>query len=96
MAIIKKYAEQIKQDLSSFATYVVDSAPNSFYFKITEFKDTFTGGKNGFLIEGTPHLMESTEIKIQILDVEGNPVYNEAGIGVPQYASGVSPAALRT
>ncbi|MEY4333304.1 MAG: hypothetical protein RLZZ196_2047, partial [Bacteroidota bacterium] len=96
MAIIKKYADgQITtgtpvQLLSSYGTFVVDTNPNSTYFKITEFKDTFTGGKNGFLIEGSPHLMESTEIKIQIIDVDGNPVYYEPGNGVPEYYEGLS------
>ena len=90
MAVIKKFAEVLNQDLSSFATFIVDTNPNSQYFKITEFKDTFTGGKNGFLIEGSEHLKESTEIKIQILDVDGNPIYYEPGNGVPEYYEGTS------
>jgi hypothetical protein len=96
MAIIKKYADGQTtagtpvQRLSSFGTFLVDNNPNSTYFKITEFKDTFTGGKNGFLIEGSPHLMETTEIRVQILDVAGNPVYYEPGNGVPEYYEGLS------
>jgi hypothetical protein len=90
MAIIKKFAENLTQPLTSFGTFLVDTNPNSTYFKITEFKDTFTGGKNGFLIEGSEHLMESTEIKIQILDVNGNPIYYEPGNGVPEYYEGTS------
>ncbi len=90
MAIIKKYGETLTQNLSSFQTYLVDDNPNSTYFKITEFKDSFTGGKNGFLIEGSEHLKETTEIKVQILDVEGNPIYYEPGNGVPEYYEGTS------
>jgi hypothetical protein len=90
MAIIKKYAEVLTQPLSSYVTFVNDDAPNSTYFRITEFKDTFTGGKNGFLIEGSEHLKETTEIKLQILDVEGNPVYYEPGNGIPEYYEGNS------
>ena len=90
MAVIKKYAETLTQNLTSFQTFLVDTAPTSTYFRITEFKDTFTGGKNGFLIEGSQHLMESTEIKIQILDVNGNAIYYEPGNGVPEYYEGVS------
>jgi hypothetical protein len=90
MAIIKKFAETLTQPLTSFGTFLVDTNPNSTYFKITEFKDSFTGGKNGFLIEGSEHLMESTEIKIQILDVNGNPIYYEPGNGVPEYYEGTS------
>jgi hypothetical protein len=90
MAIIKKFAENLTQPLTSFGTFLVDTNPTSTYFKITEFKDTFTGGKNGFLIEGSEHLMESTEIKIEILDVAGNPIYYEPGNGVPEYYEGTS------
>jgi len=68
MARIKKYSPE--QKLSSFQTLILDENPNSDYFRITEFKDTFTGGKNGFLIEGSQYLKESTEIKIELLDVE--------------------------
>ena len=90
MARIKKYAEVLTQNLTNYQTYVVDLNPNSTYFRITEFKDTFTGGKNGFLIEGSEHLKETTEIKIEILDVDGNPIYYEPGNGVPEYYEGVS------
>jgi hypothetical protein len=88
MARIKKYSPQ--QNLTSFQTFVVDDNPNSDYFRITEFKDTFTGGKNGFLIEGSEHLKESTEIKIEILDVNGDPIYYEPGNGIPEYYEGIS------
>jgi hypothetical protein len=90
MAVIKKFPETLTQNLTTFQTYLVDTTPNSTYFKVTEFKDTFTGGKNGFLIEGSEHLMQSTEIKIEILDVAGNPIYYEPGNGVPEYYEGTS------
>ena len=88
MAIIKKYSPI--ENLSSFGTFIIDDNPNSDYFRITEFKDTFTGGKNGFLIEGSQYLKESTEIKIEILDVEGNTIYFEPGNGIPEYYEGIS------
>jgi hypothetical protein len=90
MARIKKYSPTIEPHLKYYETLVMDNEPNSQYFRITEFKDTFTGGKNGFLIEGSEYLMETTEIKIEILDVEGNPIYFEPGQGIPQYYEGVS------
>ena len=90
MARIKKYGVTYNQPLSSYGTFILDTEPNSKYFKITEFKDTFTGGKNGFLIEGSQHLMQNTEIKIQVLDVEGNPLYVEYGNGIPEYYEGTS------
>lgn len=88
MGRIKKFAS--KENLSFYKTFIVDNNPNSDYFRITEFKDTFTGGKNGFLIAGSEFLKESTEIKIEILDVNGNAVYYEPGHSIPNYYEGVS------
>jgi hypothetical protein len=81
MSIIKRYSPLL--NLSDYQTFIVDDTINSKYFRITELKDTLTGGKNGFLIEGSPHLKETTELKIEVLDVEGNPVYVEPGSGFP-------------
>jgi len=88
MAIIKSFAPF--QNLSNFQVFENDEIPNSEYFGITELKETLTGGKNGFLIEGSEHLKETTEVKIEILDVEGNPIYFEPGNGVPEYYEGLS------
>ena len=90
MPIIKKYAETLTAPLTNYNTFLVDDNPNSTYFKVTEFADVFTGGKNGFLIEGSPYLKETTEIKIQILDVNGDPIYYEPGNGIPEYYEGLS------
>ena len=88
MAIIKSFASY--QNLSNFGTFINDQVRTSEYFRITEFNDTFTGGKNGFLIEGSEHLKETTEIKIEILDVTGTPIYYEPGDGIPEYYEGIS------
>lgn len=69
---------------------MIDENPNSEYFRITEFKETFTGGKNGFLIEGSEFLKETTEVKIELIDVDGNPIYFEPGNGIPEYYEGTS------
>ena len=90
MARIKKYAPTLNEKLTTFQTFIVDTNPNSDYFRISEFKETLTGGKNGFQIEGSEHLLETTEIKIEILDVEGNPIYYEPGDGIPEYYEGIS------
>jgi hypothetical protein len=95
MARIKKFGDTTR-NLNTFSTYIPDTLAstddtiNNQYFRITEFKETFTGGKNGFLIEGSEHLLESSEIKIQILDVDGNPMYWEPGNGIPEYYEGIS------
>ena len=88
MAIIKRFTSY--QNLSNYQVLVNDTTPISDYFRITEFNETFTGGKNAFLIEGSPFLKETTEIKIEILDVDGNPVYYEPGDGIPEYYEGLS------
>ena len=85
MAIIKSYAPFL--NLSNFQVFEDDEEPNSEYFKITELNETLTGGKNGFLIEGSEHLKETTEVKIEILDVDGNPIYFEPGDGCLLYTS---------
>lgn len=77
-------------NLSNYSTFIVDPKPTSEYFRISEFKETLSGGKNGFLIEGSEYLKETTEIKIEILDVEGNPIYFEPGNGIPEYYEGIS------
>ena len=88
MAIIKKFSPF--QNLSGFGVFLTDTNPNSEYFRITELGENLTGGKNGFLIEGSECLKETTEIKIEILDVNGNPVYFEPGGGSPEYFEGLS------
>ena len=88
MAIIKKFAPF--QNLSNFQVFINDTNSNSDYFRITEFNETFTGGKNGFLIEGSEFLKETTEVKIEILDVVGNPIFYEPGDGIPEYYEGNS------
>jgi hypothetical protein len=88
MPIIKSFSP--KQNLSSFVTFLNDTDPNSRYFRISEFGETFTGGRNGFLIEGSEFLKPSTEVKIEILDVNKNPIYFTPGDGIPEYYEGVS------
>jgi hypothetical protein len=90
MARIKKYGDILPQKLSSYQVFITDTNPKSDYFRITEFKDTFTGGKNGFYIEGSEYLKPSSELKIQILDVNGNPIYYEPLKSAIQYTNGPS------
>jgi len=78
------------QRLSTFQTLVVDTNPNSTYFKVSEIPDQLTAGKNAFLIEGSPYLRKSTDIKIEVLDVDGNPLFVEPGEGIPEYYEGLS------
>ena len=80
MAVIKKTL--FAENLDRYQTFVTDSNPNSDYFKITELSDTFTGGKNAFLIQGSDYLVPDTLIKIEIKDSKGNIIYHEPGEGI--------------
>lgn len=79
MAILKKTL--FDERLETINVLVNDTDPSSRYFKITELPDTFTGGKNAFLIQGSTELVPDTIIKIQIKDANGNTIYYEPGEG---------------
>jgi hypothetical protein len=88
MARLKRVIEQ--QNLTQFDFFVEDTERDSQYFAITELPQTLTGGRNGFLVTGTHELELDTDIKIEIIDVDGNPVYYEIAKGKPQYYEGRS------
>lgn len=89
MACIIKVGNEF-ENLSGYNTFIKDTDPNSQYFRVTKFQETFTSGKNLFLMEGSPYLKESTAIKIEIVDVDGNTLYVEPGRGEPDYYEGNS------
>jgi hypothetical protein len=88
MAVDIKVAPDEKLELVQ--TYITDTNPNSDYFVITELPDTFSGGKNAFLIAGSDKLLSNTEIKIQIRDANGKVCYVEYSNGNPEYYEGNS------
>jgi hypothetical protein len=99
MAVIKKTL--FPKNLDKYSVLVNDTDPNSKYFKITELPDTFTGGKNAFLIAGSSELVADTKIQIELKDAAGNIIYHEPGEGyissslngtpfVTEYYEGVS------
>jgi hypothetical protein len=84
MAVDIKVAPDEKLELVQ--TYITDTNSNSDYFNISELPDTFSGGKNAFLIAGTDKLLANTEIKIQIRDANDNLCYIEYANGsIPVY-----------
>jgi hypothetical protein len=91
MAVDIKVAADEKLELVQ--TYITDTSLNSDYFNISELPDTFSGGKNAFLIAGTDKLLANTEIKIQIRDAAGNVCYIEYANGNPEYYEGNSKVA---
>jgi hypothetical protein len=80
MAVIKKTL--FPKNLDKYAVLVNDTQPDSKYFKITELPDTFTGGKNAFLIAGSEYLVPDTKIQIELKDSAGNIIYHEPGEGM--------------
>jgi hypothetical protein len=80
MAVIKKTL--FPKNLDKYAVLVNDTQSDSKYFKITELPDTFTGGKNAFLIAGSEYLVPDTKIQIELKDSAGNVIYHEPGEGM--------------
>lgn len=80
MSVIKKTL--FPQNLDRYQTFITDNNPNSDYFKITELPDTFTGGKNAFLIQGSELLVPDSLLKIEIKDAKGDIIYHEPGEGL--------------
>ena len=82
MAVIQKTL--FAKNLDRYTTLVNDTDANSKYFKITELPDTFTGGKNAFLVAGSKELVADTKIQIELKDSAGNVIYHEPGEGAIQ------------
>src|SRR5574338_535150 len=73
MAIIHNFVH--KYNLRQYQMLVEDTDPNSRYFRITQFQDTLTAGRNAFLINGSPELNPSTDVKVELIDSNGNSVF---------------------
>lgn len=73
MARIKKSV--LPQNLLGFRVLIEDTTPFSEYFRISELPDVLTAGKNAFLINGSPELEPSTEVRIEILDTNGDTIF---------------------
>ena len=65
------------QGLTDYETHIVDSLPTSKYFKVFSLEDTIPGGRSTFQILGSEFLENGVELKIELLDVNGIPVYTE-------------------
>jgi hypothetical protein len=67
-----------RQDLYKIPVYIQDTGVESTFFNIKQLNPVFTGGRNAFLISGTPYLKPNTQILIEVLDINGNSIYVEA------------------
>ena len=89
MAVEIKLAPDEKLEL--VRAQITDATLNSNYFNVTELSDTFSGGKNAFLIAGSELLEPNTEVKVQIRDSVGKVLYCEFSDGSPdEYYEGIS------
>lgn len=55
-----------------------DTAHLSKYFQVVEFNPVFTAGKNSISFNGSEYLKDGSEIKIEVLDGDGNSLYLES------------------
>ena len=79
MAVEVKVAPDNRLEYKS--VFLEDRRVTSQYFNLTELPDTFTGGKNAFLIAGSKELVPDTKIQIELKDSAGNIIYHEPGEG---------------
>lgn len=68
----------LKQNLNKIPVLITDTGNESTYFNIKQLQGVFSGGRNAFLITGSPLLKPNTEILIEMLDINGRSVYVEA------------------
>jgi hypothetical protein len=76
MAVLRKRLQ--KQDLTNIDTFIIDSKTESTYFNVVSLEEIISGGKTTFQILGSKYLVPDAEIKIELLDSNGNPVFIEA------------------
>lgn len=85
MSIIKKTIQKI--DLAQYRTWIIDTNPSSLYFKLSQFPEVFTAGKNSFLVNGSLELVSGTEVLVELIDSDGNPIFLSP---IPRYLEGLA------
>jgi len=75
------------KNLAKYDVFIEDTSPNSTYFQVTNLPSFFTGGRNSFLVAGSPFLKRGSAIQIEILDSNGNTIYQNP---VQKYVEGNS------
>lgn len=75
------------RNLAKYDVLIQDTSPTSAYFQVTNLPQSFTGGRNSFLLAGSSALKSASSIQIEILDAEGSPIYQNP---VQKYIQGNS------
>lgn len=65
------------QGLARIRTWLSDDNPFSEYFRLAQIPEILSGGKSGFLINGSPNLVRTTEVLIELTDIDGNVIFNQ-------------------
>ena len=71
----RTFKQPPKQNLFGIPVLIEDTTSYSEYFQISDFNRTFHAGKNGFLVRGSPFLLQGSQISIELLDRFNNPVF---------------------
>ena len=75
------------QGLGKVDVIFQDDSPTSTIFQVHEFPDVVPQGKSSFLVDGSNLLKPNVELKVEILDNEGETIYTEP---VPNYLEGTA------
>lgn len=87
LEIVKVDKSLQRRNLRAARVLIEDTSEKSEnFFNLSQLGDEFSLGKNAFIIRGTPNLKEGSPILVEILDVNGNPIYYE----IPDYLEDVS------
>jgi hypothetical protein len=65
----------VSQGLDQIQVDIEDTAHLSRYFQVVEFDPAFTAGKNCISFNGSSFLQDGSEIKVEVLDNDGNSLY---------------------
>ena len=65
----------VSQGLADIQVDIEDVAHLSNYFRVVEFDPVFTAGKNSISFNGSDFLADGSEIKVEVLDGDGNSLY---------------------
>ena len=65
----------VSQGLNTIQVDIEDTAHLSKYFQVIDFTPAFTAGKNCISFNGSSLLQDGSEIKIEVLDSQGNSLY---------------------
>lgn len=63
------------KNLAEYDVFIEDTSTTSPYFKVTNLPPLFTGGRNSFLIAGSSLLQFASEILVEIIDADGNAIF---------------------